>query len=197
MEEEVRILRLLKNNKFNGFYFFFMFILVFCSCNKTNKQEDMIIHNPNELSGHLEQIIECFVKEYKVKGKILCIFEGYPTIEHKHPDFITDINIDRYVYIVITVYDGVPKINENRVLYTTKLNDYTLYYVFGKDKIMGISNDLIWNKIETTDNNTNKFRGFIDYIETQFLYNKEENVIELSDFKSESCKGRLNDEYEW
>ncbi len=190
-----QILRLLKNNKLVVVFLYFTFIVYSC---KNNKEREMIIHNQNGLSGHLEQIIECFIEEYNVQGKSFYIFEGYPKIEHKLP--IPRIDIDKYVYISIVVYDQNPEILENQVLYSTELNNYTLFYSKHKDREMAISNNLIWRKVipfKDEEYNSKEYSKVIDHIDTEFLYNKEENVIELSNFKSESCKGRLDDKYEW
>lgn len=192
-----QILRLLKNNKLVVAFLFFAFTAY--SCNKINKQEEMIIHNQNGLSGHLEQIIECFIEEYNIQGGTMCVFEAYPTHKNQLPDSFNPI--DKYVYISIGVYNKTPHILENQVLYSTELSDYTLLYSKHREKEMAISNNLIWKEIAPLKDEeiVERTKKIIDpiYIKTEFLYNKEENVIELSDFKSESCKGRLDDEYEW
>lgn len=163
-----------------------------------NNSKEMNIHNENGLSGHLQEIVDCFVEQYKIpKGSNIYISEGYFT-KHSKPFFPT-MNINKHVYIVMIEYaDDIPKISDNRVLYSTKLNSYTLFYALDKDKEMSISNNLVWKKVEQSkEEKSEEIPVIVDYLETQFVYNKEENVIELSDFRSESCKGRLNDEYEW
>lgn len=184
--------RLIKN-KFIRFYFCIVFVLIVYSCD----EKDKIIYNQNGLSGHLEQIIECFVEDYDIQGKNIYAYEQYPTIEHKLPIFKKDIN--KYVYISMIPYTP-SDIGSNRILYSAEMDDYTLFYAMDKNREMAISNNLIWKRIEFPEKegtDTPKVLGIIDYKQTHFLYNIQENVIELSHFKSESCKGRLNDEYEW
>lgn len=189
-----QILRLLKNNKLVIIFLYFTFIVYSC---KNNKEREMIINNQNGLSGHLEQIIECFIEEYNIQGKSIYISEQYPTLEDKHPIFKKGIS--KYVYISMITYTP-SDIRPNRILYTTGMSNYTLFYAIDKDREMTISNDLIWKRMilpKREEPDGKDFPIIIDYIETHFLYNIDENRIELSDFKSESCKGRLDDKYEW
>ncbi len=193
MVKELIILRLLKRSKKIGFCF--ILSLSLCSCSWFNKHDETINHNKNGLSEPLEQIIDCFVKEYNIQGKKIYIYEEFPINKNKIPFPYT--NIEKHALISITVYDDIPVIIDDSMLYSSKLNDYNLLYAVDKDKEMSISNNLIWKRIEPSKHNINGIPIIIDYVQTYLLYNKEENIIELSSFKSESCKGRFDGQYEW
>lgn len=167
----------------------FLITLLLCSC---NKPKDKILHNSDGLSGHLEQIVTCFVEQYKIsENSNIYISEQSPTIEDRNPALKRSIS--EYMYISMVVYTP-SNIRPNRILYTTETDNYTLFYDMDKGRKMAISNNLIWKKMnlpEREKHNAKEFPIIIDYIETHFLYNKEENTIEISDFKSEYCKGRI------
>jgi hypothetical protein len=171
------------------------FCLLICSCNKS----EVHLYNPNGLPEHLQQIVYCFISEYNIpKGRNIHISESkYRT--NTRPFFST-MNIDKHIHVIMRDYHkDIPTISDHRVLYSTKLDGYTLFYEMDKNSEMSISNNLVWKIVNKTKNDE-KFEQLpmiVDYTETQFVYNKEENIIELSDFRSETCKGRLNDEYKW
>jgi hypothetical protein len=168
----------------------FILSVVIYGCNNQNNK--MVLHNQNGISGNIEIIIECFVKEHNIKGKIILVSDDYYIPENILPASVKDLS--KYVNVHLMTFDKTPNVNEGWVLYSTKLNDYTLFYIYPEDKKMGISNNLVWHRIEQPikekHSNFSSLR-IIDYVETELIYNKEENVIELSDFKSASCKGRL------
>lgn len=173
----------------------FLYLLIIYSCNNSNNSGEMIIYNENGLQGRLQEILTCFIEQYKIpEDDHIYISEGYLRTESKL--LFPTMDINRHIYIVIKDYAyDIPIIGTNRVLYKTKLNNHIIFYALDKDKEMGISNNLVWEVVESPIKE--ELPIIVDYLETQFIYNIQENVIELSDFKSESCKGRLNDEYEW
>lgn len=171
--------------------FSYFFCLLIYSCNKS----EVYLHNPTGSPEHLQQIVNCFVEENNIpKGRNICIAEGKYRTNTK--PFFSTMDINKHISVIMRDYhNDIPTVRDHGVLYSTKLNEYTLFYVMDKEGEMSISNNLVWKKIKPTKNEE-KFEEFpmiVDYTEVQFVYNKEENIIELSDFKSESCKGRLDE----